>query len=41
LLFVVVGLVTVKAFVAPKDPSWSHVGTDPATAKRVEAEPAK
>lgn len=41
LLFVIVGLVTVKAFVAPKDPSWSHVGTDPATAKRVEAEPAK
>jgi succinate dehydrogenase / fumarate reductase cytochrome b subunit len=41
LLFVVVGLVTVKAFVAPKDPGWRNMGTDPATAKQVEAEPVK
>jgi len=38
LLFVVVGLVTVKAFVSPADPSWRHVGIDPATAKQVEAQ---
>ena len=37
LLFVVVGLVTVKAFVAPRDPAWRNLGTDPTTAKRVEA----
>lgn len=39
LLFVVVGLVTVKAFVAPSDPAWRSLGTDPATAKQVEAGP--
>jgi succinate dehydrogenase / fumarate reductase cytochrome b subunit len=37
LLFVVIGLVTVKAFVAPNDPAWRNLGTDPATAKQVEA----
>ena len=40
-LFVVIGLVTVKAFVAPHDPHWRNMGTDPATAKEVEAEPVK
>jgi succinate dehydrogenase / fumarate reductase cytochrome b subunit len=39
LLLVVVGLVTVKAFVAPNDPAWRNLGTDPATAKQVEAQP--
>ncbi|MFL6438375.1 MAG: succinate dehydrogenase cytochrome b558 subunit [Terriglobales bacterium] len=38
LLFVIVGLVTVKAFVAPRDPAWRHMGTDPAAAKQVEAQ---
>ena len=38
LLFVVVGLVTVKAFVSPAEPSWRHLGTDPATAKQIEAQ---
>ena len=41
LLFVVVGLVTVKAFVAPRDPAWRNMGSDPATARQVEAEPVK
>jgi uncharacterized protein YjeT (DUF2065 family) len=39
LLFVIVGLVTVKAFVAPRDPAWRNMGTDPASAKQVEAQP--
>ena len=39
LLFVVIGLVTVRAFVAPNDPSWRNLGTNPATAKQVEAGP--
>ena len=38
LLFVIVGLVTVKAIVAPRDPAWQHMGTDPAAAKQVEAQ---
>lgn len=38
LLFVIVGMVTVRAFVAPPDPAWRHMGTDPATARQVEGE---
>jgi len=41
LLFVVVGLITVKAFVAPHNPDWRNMGTDPATAKQVEVQPVE
>lgn len=36
LLFVVVGIVTVRAFVSPQRPEWRNMGTDPATARQVE-----
>jgi succinate dehydrogenase / fumarate reductase cytochrome b subunit len=41
LLFIVVGLATVKAFVAPPREEWKNVGTDPATARQVEAGPTQ
>jgi succinate dehydrogenase / fumarate reductase cytochrome b subunit len=36
LLFVIIGLVTVKAFIAPSNPAWKNLGTDPATSKQIE-----
>lgn len=38
LLFVIVGMATIKAFVNPKDPRWRNIGTDPATARQIEGQ---